>query len=212
MTNTIRMEPADGAPGGWTDRIGEIMHDETLSDRERLLMVEALFAHDSAASEVARAAEPGRPTAAEPSRTVLVVDDEPAIREVLRRQLGAAGYVVLEAENGREALRIIEQPGAAVGLVLSDVAMPGMNGLELAARVLAGHPEKRVVLMSADPPIGFAPVAAGMATVRLIRKPTDPENLVRTLRAAVAAPTPPLRCRDDAPRSAALLAAATTPP
>jgi len=83
--------------------------------------------------------------------TILLVEDEQALREVTRRILVAAGYQVIVAPDGLEALEIAEAHGAQIDMLLSDVVMPQMNGPQLAERLLAQRPSIRVLLMS-----GFA--------------------------------------------------------
>jgi signal transduction histidine kinase len=85
--------------------------------------------------------------ASEPA-TVLVVEDDPAIRELAGRFLNAAGYQVLAAKDGVEALQIVRERGASVGVVVTDVVMPKMRGTELAARLAEVLPEAKVIFMS----------------------------------------------------------------
>jgi two-component system cell cycle sensor histidine kinase/response regulator CckA len=112
-----------------------------------------------------------------PQPTVLVVDDEPPVLRLLRRQLEALGWTVLEARNGPEALRLLQGRRGAVDLVLSDIVMPGMNGTELADRILADRPEQCVVLMSGQAPGGLARVGRRDKIVPVLRKPFTPEQL-----------------------------------
>jgi len=81
--------------------------------------------------------------------TILVVDDEVSLRQVLARQLRNEGYTVLEAGYGLEALEVARNSSVPIDLVLSDIVMPGMIGTELAQRLLVEHPDIQVVLMSA---------------------------------------------------------------
>jgi PAS domain S-box-containing protein len=83
--------------------------------------------------------------------TILLVEDEPALREVTRRILRGAGYRVIVAENGPEALQAVDRHTGQIDLLLSDVIMPQMPGPELARQLLAQRPTLRVLLMS-----GFA--------------------------------------------------------
>jgi signal transduction histidine kinase/CheY-like chemotaxis protein len=80
--------------------------------------------------------------------TILIVEDEPAVRRMTSRALKSQGYAVLEAENGAEALEELSRSGAAVDLVLTDVVMPVLNGRELSERLAADRPEIRVLFMS----------------------------------------------------------------
>ncbi|HTR72070.1 MAG TPA: ATP-binding protein [Solirubrobacteraceae bacterium] len=83
--------------------------------------------------------------------TVLLVEDEQALREVTHRILAGAGYEVIVAANGPEALRAVSEHDGRIDLVLSDVVMPQMPGPELVRRLLSERPGTRVLLMS-----GFA--------------------------------------------------------
>ena len=83
--------------------------------------------------------------------TVLVVDDEEAVRRLACRMLTWTGYQALEASHGREAIATIEQHASGVHLVLTDIKMPGMNGRELGRHVEQRWPGKPILYMS-----GFA--------------------------------------------------------
>ena len=116
-----------------------------------------------------------------PSRSVLVVDDDRGVRRLTARMLRLEGYDVLEAESGTEALRLLDS-AAGVSLVLTDVVMPGMHGLDLAERVLAREPSPRVVLMT-----GHAAELSGQLEQReprlpLLLKPFTSEQLLGTVR------------------------------
>ena len=81
-------------------------------------------------------------------QTVLVVDDEEVVRIIMVQVLQDNGYTVLEASDGLEALRIAKEHTGRIDLLLTDVKMPGMNGLELAARLLSNRPEMTVLYVS----------------------------------------------------------------
>jgi two-component system, cell cycle sensor histidine kinase and response regulator CckA len=80
---------------------------------------------------------------------VLVVDDQRFARRVAYRILSEAGYRVLEAEDGEEALGALHISRGRVDLIMIDVVMPGMDGVELAARIWEAWPDKRVLFTSA---------------------------------------------------------------
>ncbi len=80
--------------------------------------------------------------------TILVVDDEEAIRRMMQRMLGTSGYTVLQACSAMEALSVCEEQGAALQLVVTDVTMPGMNGFDLAQRISERWPAVRVLFIS----------------------------------------------------------------
>jgi two-component system, cell cycle sensor histidine kinase and response regulator CckA len=99
----------------------------------------------------APAGQPVESPARRCEETILLVEDEDALREVTRRILIAAGYNVIVACNGLEALQVAEAYGAPIDMLLSDVVMPQVHGPLLAERLLAQRPSIRVLLMS-----GFA--------------------------------------------------------
>jgi CheY-like chemotaxis protein len=82
------------------------------------------------------------------NETILVAEDEPDVRKLVRDALEQLGYTVLPAADGYEALRILEQHSAPVHLLLTDVIMPLMSGRELAKRVQSLKPTTKVVYMS----------------------------------------------------------------
>jgi two-component system, cell cycle sensor histidine kinase and response regulator CckA len=83
-----------------------------------------------------------------PVVTVLVVDDDDGVRHVMARDLEQAGYRVLTAADGEEALTVIEQSGIQVNLVICDLLMPGLNGYELAAHLAALPNPPEIILTS----------------------------------------------------------------
>jgi two-component system, cell cycle sensor histidine kinase and response regulator CckA len=127
--------------------------------------------------------EPALPTASTSgSETVLLVEDEAALRRLSRRVLAQFGYTVVEAPNGEEALQLAEAYQGPIHLVLTDVVMPRMSGRDLAQRVVASHPEAKVLFMS-----GYtddAVVQHGVQTqeVSLLRKPFTPYALAARVR------------------------------
>ena len=83
------------------------------------------------------------------SETILLVEDEPSVRNITAAMLRGQGYDVVEASNGTEAVRLAtERTGTCLHLLLTDVVMPLMGGLELAERVKDAHPEAKVLYMS----------------------------------------------------------------
>jgi two-component system cell cycle sensor histidine kinase/response regulator CckA len=82
------------------------------------------------------------------SETILVAEDEDGIHDTLTRTLTRAGYTVLAAANGADALKLAEQHTQAIHLLLSDVVMPGMLGDELAAHLLERRPDTKILFMS----------------------------------------------------------------
>ena len=80
--------------------------------------------------------------------TILLVEDEDPIRLLMRRMLEAHGYRVLEARNGDEAMALAEAHRAPIDLLLTDVAMPRISGFDLVDRVMASHPEMKVLFIT----------------------------------------------------------------
>lgn len=85
----------------------------------------------------------------EASQTILVVDDEPLIRRLLRSLLQPLNLEILEAGTGDEALEIFDRHHDSISLLLTDVVMPGMHGDDLAARLLESRPNLPVIFISA---------------------------------------------------------------
>ena len=110
--------------------------------------------HDLPAPTRGRA--PAPPVAGQPDRrslpsgteTLLLVEDEAAVRASARRLLERHGYTVLEARHGADALRIVESGDRPIDLVLTDLVMPEMGGRELVERLRARHPALKVLFMS----------------------------------------------------------------
>src|SRR5262249_22319468 len=114
-------------------------------------------------------------------RTILVVEDQPPVREVTMRRLTQLGYRVVEAENARAAIDVIEA-GTKIDLVFSDVVMPGeMTGFDLREWVRANRPDLPVVLTS-----GFAEdVVKARASMEgsgpILRKPYGRDDLIHAI-------------------------------
>jgi PAS domain S-box-containing protein len=132
-----------------------------------------------------RAASAARPAAAVRGgeETILLVEDEARVRRLVARLLKDLGYRVLEAANGREALRVWQEHSAEVALLFTDMVMPeGMTGLELCERLHAQKPELRAIISS-----GYSAeiIAAGLPTragVVYLPKPYDVSLLGRVVR------------------------------
>jgi CheY-like chemotaxis protein len=124
-----------------------------------------------------------------PSRgpTVLLVEDEEAVRRLARRFLEAGGYRTIEAANAAEALAICETRGEEVQVLVTDLIMPGMNGRELADRIRANWPDVRVVFMS-----GYAAESLGRSfavdpSIPFLQKPFTRDELVAGVQTALQA-------------------------
>ncbi|MFL5562858.1 MAG: GAF domain-containing protein [Gemmatimonadaceae bacterium] len=131
------------------------------------------------------AAAPVAPERERSSETILLVEDEPAVRRLARRALEAQGFHILEAASGAEALTISAAHAAELDMLLTDVVMPQMSGVELAGRLTASDPGLRVLYMS-----GYTEDALGQRGVlspetAFLAKPFTPDVLVETVRAVL---------------------------
>lgn len=122
------------------------------------------------------------------SRTVLVVDDEPALRMVMRTRLQLSGYRVLEAETGEKALSVLasETPDA----VLLDVRMPGIDGWQVLERLraLSSLESLRVIMVSAHCGAAVAKQAREFGCRAVLAKPFTLRELISTLEGVLDAP------------------------
>ncbi|MEO7034691.1 MAG: PAS domain S-box protein [Polyangiaceae bacterium] len=121
--------------------------------------------------------------------TVLVVEDDARMRGLVNTILRSAGYKVLEAQSGGDALLIVEQHSDSVDLVLTDVAMPLMSGDQLVERLAKSWPALRAVFMSGNPDMG-AQGGRRLGSAPFLQKPFQPEALLRVVRTALAGRAP----------------------
>jgi PAS domain S-box-containing protein len=123
-----------------------------------------------------------RADACKGTETVLVVEDAEPLRALIREFLKLSGYTVLEAENGKEAIRIAGAFGGPIHLLLTDVVMPGMGGQQLAEQLMSIRPATKVLYMSGYPNEGIAHSGILSAGVVLLEKPFTREGLARRVR------------------------------
>jgi two-component system, cell cycle sensor histidine kinase and response regulator CckA len=140
-----------------------------------------------AAQSAALPAEPPAPPRApvRAGETILLVEDEEAVRRIAARTLTADGYRVLTAKDGPDALEVAAREAGTIHLLLTDVVMPGMTGRELAERVAATRPDARVLFMSGyteDPAVRRIMTGDGHA---YLQKPFEPDVLGRKVRAVL---------------------------
>jgi nitrogen-specific signal transduction histidine kinase/ActR/RegA family two-component response regulator len=124
--------------------------------------------------------------------TILVVDDDDAVRRAVCRILAAAGYGVLEARGGREALLVHQRHGVALDLLLTDVVMPAMSGEELAVKMRKRQPQLPIVFMTGYATKAVVARAAGLTNTALLPKPFREAkllSLVRSVFDSVGEPT-----------------------
>ena len=138
---------------------------------------------------------------------ILVAEDEPALRGMIRRLLQSRGYDVALAGDGEEALQIAERDGFALDLLLTDVVMPGISGFTVMSRLRSVKPDLKVILMSGyneEKVLQVRDLAPGTA---FLSKPFPLDHLLRTIRElldrrSAPAPSPPTgeRGGDEEPR------------
>jgi two-component system cell cycle sensor histidine kinase/response regulator CckA len=140
--------------------------------------------------------QPTRPGPATPDRqlppqgreTVLLVEDEDGVRALTRHVLTGCGYTVLEATGGDEALRVAGAHPGPVQLLVSDVVMPGLGGRELADRLLARHPDMKVLFLSGYTHEAMERRGILEGQVNFLQKPFSTGALAHKVREVLDAP------------------------
>ena len=146
-----------------------------------------LPAADGDAAESAPREPSHRPRLARGSGTILIVEDELVVRQATRMILSQAGYTVIEAANGVEALDQLARRTDAVDLVITDMIMPGMNGRELADRIRTTRPEIAVLVTSGYTDDAVLRRALVDPRTMFMQKPYSPQALTERVREALAA-------------------------
>jgi len=125
------------------------------------------------------------------TETILLVEDEPSVRILVRDELRKLGYRVVEAKNGVEACLLATQQAGSLQLLLTDVVMPGMGGRELAQHLSVIKPDLRTLFISGY--MDDVGIMAGQeeGTSSFLQKPFTPEVLARAVRSLLDASTPP---------------------
>jgi PAS domain S-box-containing protein len=125
------------------------------------------------------------------SETVLLVEDDDAVRQLSARMLKSAGYHVLTANSGQEALNVVAGHAGAVDLLVTDLVMPNMRGSDLAERLIGGHPALRLLFMSGYTDPAFLEHKLIERGAPFLQKPFSAEALVRKVREVLTQPSPP---------------------
>ena len=108
---------------------------------------------------------------------ILLVEDEPAVRQLFAQALSRAGYRVYEARNGEEALKVFDQHGGTIDLLLTDMRMPYMGGAELAEHLRGRRQSLKLLCIS-----GYPTSLSGEAPGDFLAKPFSREDLLNKVR------------------------------
>jgi CheY-like chemotaxis protein len=114
--------------------------------------------------------------------TILVVDDEAQVRNLARDILLGAGYRVIEAEDGEQALRLAEEHSGVIHVLLTDIMMPGINGKELADRFVLTRPETKPIFMSGRAAEVISDAGVLIPVDAFLAKPFTVERLLNKVR------------------------------
>jgi CheY-like chemotaxis protein len=136
------------------------------------------------------AAETPASTARKGHETILLVEDEPDVRELTQMVLSERGYRVIEALTPEDAERLAGNNGAEIHLLLTDVVMPGMSGRELAKRLTGRYPNLRVLYMSGYTYNVIAQDGTLEEGISFLQKPFTPQVLTQKVRESLDRPVP----------------------
>ena len=125
---------------------------------------------------------PSSPQRLQGSETILLVEDEEAVRVLARKTLRNYGYHILEAANGEEVLKAVTEYGQKIQLLVTDVVMPGMSGREVADRLLLRYPEMKVLYISGYTDTAIVHQGILERGTTLLLKPFKPDTLAQKVR------------------------------
>jgi CheY-like chemotaxis protein len=130
----------------------------------------------------------------DPAETLLVVDDDPMVRQVEVKFLSRLGYKVLQADGAAEALRLADAT-AAIHLLITDFSMPEIDGVELTRRFRAVHPKTPVLMVSGSLPLIHERIG-DLEHFEILEKPFMPDELLHRVSRLLQAAAPlPIRTR-----------------
>jgi two-component system cell cycle sensor histidine kinase/response regulator CckA len=122
--------------------------------------------------------------------SILVVDDQPTVRRMAHRLLSEWGFRVFEAESGEEAMEVLDTARAGVQLVIVDVVMPLMDGVQVTRRIQDQWPDQRVLYMSAHPAEVLSQYGLAELEVPFLAKPFTRDELLNKVAEALERPSP----------------------
>jgi CheY-like chemotaxis protein len=123
------------------------------------------------------AVDGGRLAETDTHETILLVEDEPAVRELFAQALTRAGYRVHEARNGQEAMKLFDEHGDAIDLLLTDMRMPYMGGAELAQHLRSKRRTLKLICVS-----GYPGAVDTDLTTDFLSKPFSRDDLLKKVR------------------------------
>jgi CheY-like chemotaxis protein len=162
---------------GIVEQSGGTIHVDTHEGRGTTFTISLPLAEGRVVESAAHPAEQMRGIG-----TVLVAEDEDAVRDIARRVLERAGFRVLVARHGADALAVLAHAETPVDLLLTDVVMPEMGGLELAARAAERAPNIRIILMSGYTDADVGTIGRGERVEGFLSKPFTAESLLEAVR------------------------------
>lgn len=140
--------------------------------------------------EAPRAEQGPQPSGEKAKETILLVEDEPAVRELARLVLTTQGYTVLEAQNSEDAVGLAGKHGSEIHLLLTDVVMPGISGHDLAKHLTALHTNLRVLYMSGYTYNVIAENGTLEEGLAFLQKPFTPQVLTQRVREVLSGRVP----------------------
>ena len=111
----------------------------------------------------------------------LIIDDEPEVRETIRLQLSGTRYEVLEAEDGEKGIELLNENALTVDVIICDVRMPKINGVEAVAYFRREYPSTPVIVLTGYPDVKLAVDFMKQGAVEYLVKPVDKEQLIEAV-------------------------------
>jgi DNA-binding response OmpR family regulator len=115
--------------------------------------------------------------------TILLADDDAAMRDFVKRALSSEGHTVYAADDGTEALKLLDAHGGAIGIIVTDLDMPGLDGISLAKEARARHPGIAIVFMTAFADQLDRTRVLGTERITALAKPFPLDKIKQTVRA-----------------------------
>lgn len=115
--------------------------------------------------------------------TILLADDDAAMRDFVKRALTSEGHTVHSADDGTEALKLLDAHGAAIGIIVTDLDMPGLDGISLAKEARARYPGVAIVFMTAFSDQLDRTKVLGAERITALAKPFPLDKIKQTVRA-----------------------------